>query len=287
MGSVSSQLIFLRLRSNQRENQESHEHIKERVAESHVLLSEFSRDHGLRLDSFLDRLDTSHDILAQSSTNLAIQLDSVSERLDTSQARIESQLQEILANQQRSKAPILSQSLDASSPEGRQTWMELGRLLRDEGITPAMIQNNRGLLIDAMKNTLRNRTLLAESASESYVTAPEHHTDSITPSSGFRRRDLSYLGHSPILSPMSVLGSAPPRSSGFTDAFLARQKGAASSLDENQNVNDGMQSLLQGMNNGDPTEELEIGDSDYFESGDIELEDPTHYNEELAAVEGF
>ena len=275
-----SQLIFLRLRSNQRENQKSQEHIEKRVVESHDHLAKSLTDHGLLLDSVSDRLDVSHDILAQFSTDHALQLDSVSERLDTSQARIESQLQAILANQQRSKTPILSQTLDASSPEGRQTWMELGRLLRDEGITPALIQSNRGLLIDAMKNTLRNEALLPESASESYATAPEHHTDSITPSSGSRQRHLSYLRHSPILSPMSVLGSAPPRSSGFTttDAFLARQKGAASSLDENQNVNDGMHSLLQGMNNGDLTQESELGDSDYFESGDIELD--------LATVEG-
>ena len=246
-----SQLIFLCFRSNQRKNQESQERIEKRVVDSHDLLAESLTDNGLLLGS-------------------------ISERLDTSQAHIESQLQAVLANQQRSKTPILSQILNASSPEGRQTWMELGRLLRDEGITPALIQSNRGLLIDTMKKTLRNETLLPESASESYATAPEHHADSITLSSGSRQRDL-YLGHSPILSPMSVLGSTPPRSSGFTDAFLARQRGAASSLDENQNVNDGMQSLLQGMNNVGLTEELELGDSDSFESGDIELEeDPTH-----------
>ena len=242
-----SQLIFLCFRSNQRENQESQERNEKRVVESHDLLAQFSSDH-------------------------ALQLDSVSERLDTSQARIESQLQAILTNQQRCRTPILSQSLDASSPEGRQTWMELGRRLRDEGVTPAMIANNRGLLIDAMKKTLRNGTLSPESASESYATAPEHHTGSMIPSSGSRQRDLSYPSHSSILCPMSVLGTAPPRSSGFTDAFLARQKGAASCLDENQNVSDGMQSLLQGMNNSDLTEELELGDSDYFESGYMELE---------------
>lgn len=282
-----SQLIFLCFRSNRRDNQDSQERIETRVVESHDVLVKSSKNHALRLDSIIDRLDTSHDILAQSSTNHTLQLDSVSQRLDTSQARIESQLQAILANQQRSKTPILSQTLDASSPEGRQTWMELGRLLRDEGITPAMIENNRGLLIDAMKNTLRNETLLPESASESYATAPEHHTDSMIPSSGFRQRDLSYAGYSSTLSPMSILGSAPPRCSGFTDAFLARQNGAASCLDKSQNVNDGMQSLLQGMNSGDLTEDWEPCDSDCFESGYMELEqDPAQCNEDRATVEG-
>ena len=257
-----SQLIFLCFRSNQRENQESQERIEERVVES-------------------------HDLLAKSLTDNGLSLDSISDRLDTSQARIESQLQAILANQQRSKTPILSQTLDASSPEGRQTWMELGRLLRDEGIPPAVIQSNRGLLIDAIKNTLRNETLSLESAPESYATAPEHYTDNIPPSSGSRQRDLSYLGNSPILSPMSVLGSAPPRSSGFTDAFLERQKDVPSYLDQNQNVNDGMQSLLQGMNDGNFTEELEIGYGDYLKSRDIELEDPTHYGEDLVAIESI
>ena len=165
-----SQLVFLYFRSNRREIQDSHERIEKRVVESHNLLAESSTDNGRLLDS-------------------------ISERLDTSQARIESQLQAILANQQKSKTPILSQSLDASSPEGRQTWMELGRLLRDEGITPDMIQDNRGLLIDAMKNTLRNKTVLAESASESYATAPEHPSHSITPLSASRQRDRQEGSH--------------------------------------------------------------------------------------------
>ena len=270
MGSASSQLIFLCFSSSQRENHESQERIEKRLAESNGLFNESLTDHGLLLDSVSDRLDTSHDLLAQFSTDHALQLDSVSERFDKSQARIESQLQAILANQQRSKTPILSQSLDASSPEGRQTWMELGRLLRDEGITPAMIQDNRGLLIDAMKNTLRNKTPLAESASESYATAPEYQVDSDTTRAS-QPRNRSHLDLSAVSYPMSLLGSAPPRCSGFTDAFLARQKDAESPLDQNQNVHDGMQSLLQSMKDGDHTKESELGDNDNFESGDIEL----------------
>ena len=146
--------------------------------------------------------------------------------------------------------------------------MELGRLLRDEGITPAMIQNNRGLLIDAMKNTLRNRTLLAESASESYATAPEYQVDNNTTSVS-QPRNTSHLDLSAVSYPMSLLGSAPPRSSGFTTAFLERHHGSANSLDQRQNVDDGMQSLLQGMNHDDLTPEFKPIDDKHVQSEEL------------------
>lgn len=210
------------------------------------------------------------------SAEHALQLDSISDHLNTSQARIESQLQTILANQQRSKSPIMSQSLDASSPEGRQTWMELGRLLRDEGITPAMVQENRGLLIDAMKTTLKNKTFWAESIPQSYATAPEYQANNNGTSSVSQPRTVSHL-EQPVSYPMSLLGSAPPRSSGFTDAFLERQNGSASALDQSQNIDDGMQSLLQGMDHDDLSTESKAGDSEHFELGAVELEQvPTH-----------
>ncbi|KAM0795330.1 hypothetical protein BDR22DRAFT_615181 [Usnea florida] len=120
-----------------------------------------------------ESIGESRDLLTKSTDNHMLQFESLSDRLETSQSRIEAQLQAILTNQQRTRTPILSQSLDASSPEGRQTWMELGRLLRDEGITPAMIRENRELLVNAMKSTLK-----AESVLESYVTAPEHKLNS-------------------------------------------------------------------------------------------------------------
>ena len=243
------QLILSCFRTYQSQNQDFQESIKERIGES-------------------------HDILIESTTDHALQLESISNRLDTSQARIESQLQTILANQQRSSTPIMSQSLDASSPEGRQTWMELGRLLRREGM-PAMIQENRGLLIYTMKDTLRDRTLLAESIPQSYATAPEYHTDNYTHSSLRQSMSLSPPDTHPVSSSMSILGSAPPRGSGFTAAFLERQNGAPASLDRNENVNDGMESLLQGMNRDDCTQERKRGDDDdeHFKDEDLDLEE--------------
>ena len=268
MDSGSWQLIFLCFRFNRQKNQEFQHHIEKRVEESHDHFDESLADHRLLFDSMSDRLDKSHELLAEFSTDHALQLDSVSERLDTSQARIESQLQAILANQQKSKTPILSQTLDASSPEGRQTWMELGRLLRDEGITPAVIQNNRGLLIDAMKNTLRSKTLLAESASESYATAPEYqvgnHNTSVS-----QPKNVSYLDLSTFSYPTSLLGSAPPRSAGFSTSFLERQHGSANSLDQKQNVDDGMQSLLQGMSHDNLTPDFEPAKSENVRSEEL------------------
>ena len=125
--------------------------------------------------------------------------------------------------------------------------MELGRLLRSEGITPAMIQDNRGLLVNAMKCVFEKESSLAESMPQSYATAPEYHIDTDTSPNFTQPKNMSRLGAPPVLSPMSLLGSAPPRGSGFSDDFLARQDGAASSLDQKDNVDDGMQSLLQGM----------------------------------------
>ena len=213
-----------------------------------------------------DCVGESHSLLVESTTAHALQLNSLSERLETSQTRIESHLQAILANQQRSKSPILSKSLDASSPEGRETWMELGRLLRDEGITPAMIQKNRGCLVNAMKSTLRNELLSAVSTPQSYATASEYAADDEPRSSVDRSRNASYPGLNPsVSSQMSVLGSAPPRSSSFPDAFLKRQDGAASSLDQKLNVDDGMESLLQGMGRDDFDGEHGPDDTDIFE----------------------
>ena len=82
-----------------------------------------------------------------------LQLKSVSDRLETSQSRIKAQLQTILTNQQRIRTPVISRSLDTYSPEDHRTGMELERLLRDEGITPAMMKEDRELVVNAMKST--------------------------------------------------------------------------------------------------------------------------------------
>lgn len=160
-------------------------------------------------------------------------------RMERSQTSMQRQLQSILAYQQRRESPVLSQSLDASSPEGRETWMNLGRLLRAEGITPAMIKQNRDILVKAIRITLQED--MPSSSPDSYRTAFESFSD--------HQRSLTNLGSNRPSSKASlnILGSAPPRSATFTDEFLDRHRGGARSLDQAANIEDGMQSLLQGM----------------------------------------
>ena len=166
------------------------------------------------------------------------QIQAISVRMEQSQARMESQLQSILASQQLRGSPISSQNLNTSSPEGRETWMNLGRLLRAEGITPAIIQQNRDVLIRAMKITLQASH--PSSFPESYHTAHE----------SFSYRYRSFTGssnsHLSFHSSTSILGSAPILGATFTDEFLDRHR-VTNSLDKETNVEDGIRSLLNGM----------------------------------------
>ena len=117
---------------------------------------------------------------------------SAASALQESQIRIENQLQQILEVQSRHSNPVLSGSLDVSSPEGRQTWMELGRLLREEGITPNIISKNKGLLIQAMKKSIKNLSDSPDAAS--YKTALEY--QSFSSSANMSLRPHSSLGNS-------------------------------------------------------------------------------------------
>ena len=169
-------------------------------------------------------------------------------RIEESQSRWEDQLQQILAV--RRATPLLSHSLDASSPEGRQTWMELGRLLREEGITPSAIKENREKLIAAMKNAL------AESFPESFHTVKEYFsaTGSIA---------------TPPLDSVTSLGFGPPSPQNgamFPLSFLERHPSDESSLDRHSNVVTGMDSLMLGMENYD-------NESSDFEDQEPDLED--------------
>jgi len=200
----------------------------------------------LRMLGCQDRLETLHEQTQEyledthkSMKKSQIRLEAASERLERSQAIMKRQLQGILASQQRQENPILSQSLDASSPEGRETWMNLGRLLRAEGITPARIKQNPEILVKAMKTTLQDDEL--SNTPQSYHTAceslPNHHS-TFTDLNGSR----SFAQDS-----VSLLSSAPPRGPIFTNEFLERHNGPARSLDQDANVKDGLRSLLQGM----------------------------------------
>ena len=177
----------------------------------------------------------------QSLDNNCNLVESATERLEKSQARIEAQITGLLESQQRNHGSAKSYSLDASSPEGRQTWMNLGRLLRAEGITPAMIEENRELLVRAMKTSLEEGI----SPTQSYRTAPQSFEEDYDSLSIAKSRQ-SMAGPSSSAS-VSLLGSAPVVGATFPRAFLERHNVAARSLDKEQNVQDGMKSLLKGM----------------------------------------
>ncbi|CAF9914242.1 MAG: hypothetical protein ALECFALPRED_009505 [Alectoria fallacina] len=116
------------------------------------------------------------------------------------------------------------------------------QLLRDEGITPAMIQKNRGLLVNAVKATLKDEIFFLGRIGTTVIRdragiqcRQQHHVERHS----IEKRILPGPPFS-LISPKSLLGSAPPRSASFTDAFLQRQNGAASSLDQKQNVENGI-----------------------------------------------
>ena len=189
-------------------------------------------------------------------------VESTTGRLEQSQARIEAQITALVESQQRDHDRPKSYSLDASSPEGRQTWMNLGRLLRAEGITPAMIEENRDLLVKAMKTSLEEGI----SPTQSYRTAPQSFEDD------YECMSIAQPQHSVAASSasasISLLGSAPVLGATFSRAFLERHNGAARSLDKEQNVQDGMKSLLKGMDT------KEQADVEKDEEGDaINVED--------------
>ena len=163
---------------------------------------------------------------------------SAASTLQESQIRIDNQLEQILQAQSRQLNPVLCGSLDASSPEGRETWMELGRLLREEGITPNVISNNKGLLIQAMKKSIQG---LSDSPNiGSYSTALEYQSVS-TPAqrclTEFPLADRS----------MSLLSSAPSLGETFSNDLLARSTQIQTCLEHEDNIEDGMRSLMGGM----------------------------------------
>lgn len=215
-----------------------------------------------------------HDLLRRWEVSQS-KLESSQLSIADSQARIERRLEHILA---KDGGPVVSHSLDASSPEGRQTWMNLGRLLRKEGITPSQVEKNKDALIRAMKATLDKDGSRAESLSESYQTAPEYHksmssiNNSLQPCNvgspipsrshpSIRKDDLSQL-----------LGSAPPRTATFSPQFLKRNEDIFFNFERDQNIEVGMSNLREGML-ADPFDEIDNDDFSVTEElSDFEAE---------------
>jgi len=138
--------------------------------------------------------------------------------------------------------------------------MNLGRLLRAEGITPAIIKQNGGILVKAMKTTLQG--------DEPSNTPQSYHTACESFSNHYRTFTDPSISRSCAQASLSLLSSAPPCGPTFTNEFLERHNGAARSLDQDTNVQDGLQSLMQGMDNYHLGDKLE----DVDEHDDIDLE---------------
>ena len=164
-------------------------------------------------------------------------IEMASSRIEESHTRLEKQLQQLIQTQSRHQSLILSGSVDASSREGRHTWMELGMLLREEGIPPGVILDNKHLLITTMKKALEVNIVL--SGASSFCTALEFQSPSSIRE--FRRNepqaDVS----------LSLLSSAPAKNESFFDRSMASQTRPVSFLDQHGNVDESMQSLIEGM----------------------------------------
>ena len=172
---------------------------------------------------------------------------STASALQESQIRIENQLQQILRAQSRHSDSVLVGSLDASSPEGRQTWMELGRLLREEGITPSLVSKNRSLLIKTMKRTLEDVAASPDIAS--FKTAVEYLS--------FSSPAGQSLNASPaIMDSASMLSSGPSRGAAFPEHLNALSRQPASYLEHEENIEDGIRSLMGGMTESSDSAEM-------------------------------
>ena len=134
--------------------------------------------------------------------------------------------------------------------------MNLGRLLRAQGISPAMIEENRELLVRAMKTSLEEGV----SPAQSYRNAPRSFEDDWG-SMRNAQSPQSIAGPS-ASSSISVLSSAPVLGATFSRAFLERHHGEVRSLDKEQNVQDGMKSLLKGMDTDEQSDVKKIAEGD-------------------------
>ncbi len=131
--------------------------------------------------------------------------------------------------------------------------MNLGRILRDEGITPAMIEKNQNLLIRVMKDTLDHEASIADSINESYRTALEYciagSENEVRNRSVFHGQGRFLVGPSTISERDSttLFGSAPPSVAMFPSESLQRHLTDTDLLDHDANVASGMSSLLEEM----------------------------------------
>ena len=174
--------------------------------------------------------------LSRQSTSME-HLEKASDRIEQSQHRLEQQMQEILFAQQHYRPPIVCKSLNASSPDGRLTWMELGRLMRDEGISPEQIRKHPSELVSAMKATLAKLSQASVSTA-SFCTARE---------GSFGSMDGVLDPSCKTFTSTCMLSSKPRAGSLFPDYLSDEQHQADSVWEDDDNIDRGISSLLKGM----------------------------------------
>ena len=136
-----------------------------------------------------------------------------------------------------------------------------------------MIKDNQSLLIRAMKDTIGRNASLAHSLNESYHTAYEY-VPGGSPYSVSSARINSGKFSIPVRPSlqqglMPTLSSAPPSVATFSAGFLPRHQIHTKALDQEDNVADGVDSLLKGM-----TVDRDLDDDDNDEDA-IEAEELT------------
>lgn len=144
---------------------------------------------------------------------------------------IEAKLERIFARESSRNSPITAQSLDASTPDGRQKWMELGRLLREEGITPKMIKKNQNKMVRAMKQTL----VQSSSSNSSFQTAFESMPPSFAATPQSYQRNLSGAAHTeeqPHSYAFVAQSSKPRQGAIFPSSYTEHEQSARGTISE-------------------------------------------------------
>ena len=106
--------------------------------------------------------------------------------------------------------------------------MNLGMILRNEGITPRMIEKNRSLLIKVMKESLDHEASIANSFNGSYQTALEYPiagSDTEVRNRSVPHNQENFSVESCTISERdsaTLFGSAPPSVTAFSSGFLQR-----------------------------------------------------------------
>ncbi|KAL8732928.1 MAG: hypothetical protein Q9181_003777 [Wetmoreana brouardii] len=133
-------------------------------------------------------------------------------------------------------------------------------MLRDEGITPSIVSGNKSLLIETMKKALKDT--IADSEPASFRTALEF--QSTPPAKG------SWITKSHADPSTSLLSTAPAAKGSFFSRSPPPGVDFPDLLDQGDNVDGGIQSLIEGM-----TVAHKLSDSPDEAGPELDMDDET------------